>query len=187
MRPVADEVLHDDVGGVGLERDAVVAIVDVRVLDHDVAAAVCVPAIGIFSRVLAHTAARDVDVGEHDICGVGDERVPLWAVAELQVLDRRALETNSTEEDGAQDVDVLRIKVVPGLAVTVEGTAAVDVDILASELEEGGGVLESLVESVLLPVVGVVGELDGSLDICRQSQYESQIICTLIAYQDRCA
>jgi hypothetical protein len=41
---VADEVLHDDVGAVGFERDAVVAVVDVRVLDYDVAAAVCVPA-----------------------------------------------------------------------------------------------------------------------------------------------
>jgi hypothetical protein len=40
---VAPEVLHDHVGGVGLEGYAVVAVVNVGVLDYDVGAAVGVP------------------------------------------------------------------------------------------------------------------------------------------------
>jgi hypothetical protein len=40
---VAPEVLHQDVCAVGLEGDAVVAVVDVRVLDDDVGGAVRVP------------------------------------------------------------------------------------------------------------------------------------------------
>lgn len=76
------------------------------------------------------------------------------------------MQPDDAEQDRAQDVDVLCEEVVPDLAVAVEGAAAVDVDVLAAELEEGGGVLEGVVEGVLLPVVGVVGELDGSLDVC---------------------
>lgn len=44
------------------------------------------------------------------------------------------------------------------MAVAVEGAAAVDVDVGAAELEEGGGVLEDLLEGVGLPVGGVVCE-----------------------------
>lgn len=44
MAAVAHEVLHHDVCAVGLERHAVVAIVDVRVLDHDAVGAVGIPA-----------------------------------------------------------------------------------------------------------------------------------------------
>jgi hypothetical protein len=43
MRSITDEILHDDVGAVGLEGDAVVAVVDVGVLDYDVVGAVRVP------------------------------------------------------------------------------------------------------------------------------------------------
>lgn len=42
---------------------------------------------------------------------------------------------------------------------------SVDEDIVASELEEGRDVLEHKGEAVRLPVVGVFGELDSSLDI----------------------
>lgn len=43
MGSLAVQVLDQDVGGVGLERDAVVAVDDVAVEDFDVGAAVCVP------------------------------------------------------------------------------------------------------------------------------------------------
>jgi hypothetical protein len=43
MATVAPEVLHDDVGAVGLEGDAVITIVDVRVLNDDIVGAICVP------------------------------------------------------------------------------------------------------------------------------------------------
>jgi hypothetical protein len=51
------------------------------------------------------------------------------------------------------------------LAVSVQSTTSVDVDVLAAELEEGGGVLEDLLEGVGLPVIGVVRELNVALDI----------------------
>lgn len=44
MGAIAVEVLDDDVCAVGLEGDAVVAVVDDRVLDHDVVGSVRVPA-----------------------------------------------------------------------------------------------------------------------------------------------
>jgi hypothetical protein len=41
---VADQVLHDDIGAVWFEGNAVIAVVDVGVLNHDVVRAVGVPA-----------------------------------------------------------------------------------------------------------------------------------------------
>lgn len=163
---VAPQVLHDDLGAVGLEGHAVVAVVDVRVLDHDVAAAVRVPAVRVLGRVLGHGAARDVDVGEDDVGAVGDQVVPLRAVAQLQVRDGAALEADGAEQDGPEDVDVLGVQVVPHLAVAVERAAAVDVHVFAAQLEEGSGILEDLLEGIGLPVVGVIGELERALDDC---------------------
>ena len=162
---VANQVLNNDVGAVGLERHAIVAVVDMRVLNNNVVGAVRVPAIRVLSGVLALAAAEDVDVVEHHVGGVGNERVPLRAVSELQIRDSGAFRADDTEEDGPQDVDVLGVEVVPGLAVSVEGAAAVDVDVFAAELEKGGGILVDLLERVGLPVVCVVCELDGSLDV----------------------
>ena len=75
------------------------------------------------------------------------------------------MQTHSTKQNRSQDVDVLSIQIIPDLAVTIEETTTVDIDIISSELEEGGGILEDLLESVCLPVVCVVGELDVTLDI----------------------
>jgi hypothetical protein len=47
----------------------------------------------------------------------------------------------------------------------IERTATVDEDVLASELEERGDVLVDELEAVGLPVSGIIGELDVSLDI----------------------
>jgi len=75
------------------------------------------------------------------------------------------VQTHSTEEDGSQDVDILSIQVIPDLAIAIEETTTIDVDIVSAELKECGGILENLLESVCLPVVCVVGELDVTLDI----------------------
>ena len=75
------------------------------------------------------------------------------------------MQADGAEEDGSQDVDVDRVQVVPHLAVAVNGPAAVDVDVLATELEECRDVLEDLWEGVGLPVVRVVGELNVALDV----------------------
>lgn len=42
---VAPEILDDNVRAVGLERNAIITVVDVRVLDDDVVRAICVPTI----------------------------------------------------------------------------------------------------------------------------------------------
>ena len=184
---VADEVLDDDIGRVGLEGDAIVAVIDVRILDHDVAAAVCVPAIGILGGVAACAGAGDIDVGEDHVSGVGDECVPLRAVAELQILDGRAFEADGSEEDWTKDVDILGVEVVPSLTVAVQGSTSVDVDVLATELEKGGGVLEGLEEGVLLPVVGVIGELNRSLYVCRKISIRFSYSTSDSTHQDQCA
>lgn len=43
---------------------------------------------------------------------------------------------------------------------------SVDEHIVSSQLEEASDILEDEREAVVLPIVGVIGELDGSLDIC---------------------
>ena len=159
------QVLDNDLGAVGLEADAVVAVVDHTVLNDNVGAAVGIPAIGVLRRAFALTGTCDVDVVERDARTVGDPGVVLRRVAENQIGDRTMFEASYTKQDGAENVDVLGVEVVPGLTVTIEHAAPVHVHILATKLEEGGGVLESLVEGVGLPVVGVIGELDIALDV----------------------
>jgi len=134
-------------------------------LDDDVVTAISVPSISVLGGVLALTGSRDGDVREQDIGAVGNPVVVLRAVAEVQVLNSRVVQTHSTEEDGSQDVDILSIQVIPDLAIAIEETTTIDVDIVSAELEECGGILENLLESVCLPVVCVVGELDVTLDI----------------------
>ena len=163
---VADNVLHEDVGAVRLEGHAVVAVVDDAVLDDNVGRAVCVPAVGVFGNVAGLAEPADRDVVEDDVGTVCNPVVVLRRVSEIQVGDRAAMQANSAKQDGAQDVDVLGIEVIPDLTVAVEDTSTVDVDISATELKERGGVLEGLVECILLPVVGVVCELDVTLDVC---------------------
>jgi hypothetical protein len=178
---VADEVLDDDVCAVGLERDAIVAVVNVRVLNDNVVGAVGVPTnqisiafseisnvnlpVSVLGLVLAYTATSNVDVGENNLSGVGHEGVPLGAVSELQIFDARLVETNGTKENGADDVDVFGEEIVPNLAVAIESAASVNVDVFTAKLEEGRRVLEGVLEGVLLPVISVVGELKSTLDI----------------------
>jgi hypothetical protein len=116
---ITDQVLNHNVGAVGLEGDAIVAVVNVRVLNNYVIGTVRVPAIGVLGRVLALATAEDVDVVENDVARVGNERVPLRAVSEFQIGYGGTFCADETEEDRPQDVDVLGIQVVPGLAVSV--------------------------------------------------------------------
>jgi hypothetical protein len=45
---------------------------------------------------------------------------------------------------------------------------------MAAKLEKRSGVLECLIKSILLPVVGVIGELDSTLDIYLIVNYKCQ-------------
>jgi hypothetical protein len=75
------------------------------------------------------------------------------------------VQTHSTEKDGSQDVDVLSVQVIPDLTIAIKKPTTVNIHIISSKLEECGRVLEDLLESICLPIVRVVGELDVSLDI----------------------
>lgn len=76
-------------------------------------------------------------------------------------------DASHTKEDGSENVDVFGVEVVPHLTVAIEHTASIDIHIIATKLEERGGILECLVKGVGLPVVCVVGELDIALDVWR--------------------
>ena len=78
------------------------------------------------------------------------------------------MKLDNTKQDWPQDIDVFSVEIIPDLSIAVEHAAAVDIDVLAAELEEGGGVLEDLTETVGLPVVRVVGKLDVALDGCER-------------------
>jgi len=106
---VANQVLNNDVGAVRLEGNTIVAVVDVRILNHNVVGAVRVPTIRVFSRVLALATAEDVDVVEDYVGRVGNERVPLRTVSELQIRDGSAFCADDTEKDGAKDVYILGV------------------------------------------------------------------------------
>jgi hypothetical protein len=51
------------------------------------------------------------------------------------------------------------------LPIAIDGTTAIDIDVVASELEEWGDVLEDEFERVRLPVGCIVGELNVRLDV----------------------
>ena len=121
--------------------------------------------ISILRRVLAHTVTLNIDVCEDNVLRILDKRVPLRAVSELEVLDSPSLEADDTKQNRAQDVNVHSKEIIPHLTVAVESAATIDVDIVTTELEERGRVLESLLEGVILPVVRIVGELDRALDV----------------------
>lgn len=67
MRSVAMEILDQDLGAVGLEADAIIAIVDHTVLNDNVAAAVGVPTIRVLSGVITLAVPADADIAEDNI------------------------------------------------------------------------------------------------------------------------
>lgn len=126
-----------------------------------------VPSIRVLSshgRVLG--ISRDVDAIIENVCRVGDEVVPLWGIAQVQRANGTPIQTNNAKQNRAEDKSVLCVQIVPDLTITVQSAASINVHVLTTELEEGRCILEDLLESIRLPVIGIVGELDGSLDIC---------------------
>lgn len=77
MGAVALHTLHDDVCAVGLERHAIIAIIDVRILDDNRVASKRVPSITIFGRIFALTLHSNVDIAHQDITTISDEVKPL--------------------------------------------------------------------------------------------------------------
>ena len=57
--------------------------------------------ISVLGRVLARTISEDVDIGEYNVAGIGNKRVPLWAVSEVQIRNFGILRTDETEKNGS--------------------------------------------------------------------------------------
>lgn len=70
------------------------------------------------------------------------------------------MQPDDTNQYRTENEGILGVQVIPDLAIAIEGTVAVHVDILATELEERRSILVALFEGVGLPVVCVIGELD---------------------------
>ena len=97
------------------------------------------------------------------------------------------MQPDRTEEDRSEDVDILRVEIVPDLSVAVEHTATIDIHVLTAELEKGRCVLEGLEEAVRLPVVCIVRELDVTLDVWMIFSEENVSYLREIVYRCRCA
>jgi hypothetical protein len=121
--------------------------------------------IRVLCRIFANAISFNRDIGEDHIRAIGNQVVPLRRVAKVQIRNGTAMQTNGSEKDRTKDVNVHRVGIVPDLTVPVDCSATEYIHIFAAELEEGSRVLEGLVEGVLRPVSGVVGELDGALNI----------------------
>lgn len=119
MAPIANQTLHDDSRRVGLERHAVIAVVNHTIHNDDIRAAIRIPAIRILRLILALTGALNTDAAKHNIAAIRNNVVPLRAVAQIDVGDGAAVQTNGAEQDGPQDVDVGGVQVPPGLALPV--------------------------------------------------------------------
>lgn len=124
------------------------------------------PSIGVLSSntcVLA--VSRNIDALEQDISGVGHKVVPLRRVTEVQRTNSTSIEPNDSNQHRTKNKSINGIEVIPDLAVSIKGTATVNIDILSTQLEESSGILVDLGECILLPVVCVVCEGHVSLDI----------------------
>lgn len=110
------------------------------------------------------------------------DNLPAWRVLEMDALHGKPRGILGIEQDRTE-VSVLAIEnlttaklVPPPLAVTVESTSSVNLDILSTPLPEHDGVLERMVEGIILPVLGVVGELDLSvktdMDVVQEGQVQ---------------
>jgi hypothetical protein len=123
-----------------------------------------IPSICILGHILAAAKSRDINSIKQHISGIGHEVVPLRRIAKLERTNGATLQSDDTHQNGTQDESILCIQIIPDLTISIEGTIAIHIDILAAELEEGRGVLVDLLESICLPVIGVIGELNMALD-----------------------
>ena len=79
------------------------------------------------------------------------------------------MQADGSKQYRSKNVHVLSVQVVPHLAITVQHAASININVSASELEESGGILIYLLETVLLPVVRIIRELNVALNIYVQT------------------
>lgn len=71
------------------------------------------------------------------------------------------MKTVNTEKYRSKGVDIFSIKIIPNLAITIESSATVYVDVVSSKFEERSNVLETKFERIGLPVVCIVAKQNG--------------------------
>ena len=79
------QVLHHNLRTVRFERHAIVAVIDDRVLDDNIARSIRVPAVRVLCDIAAGRVATDGDVVEDHIARVRNEVVPLRRVSQIQI------------------------------------------------------------------------------------------------------
>lgn len=166
MTPIAVQILHQDIRAVRLEAYAIVAVVDMAVLYHNVRRPQRIPPIGITGLDAGVGAVRiDGQIVVCDITAVRDDVEPIGRVDEVDVSHTTTFQADDREQDWSHDGRIDLKKFPPDLPLSVNSPAAVDIDVFAANLEEGGLILEGVLEAVGLPVVGVCREFDRALNI----------------------
>lgn len=95
------QILHQNVGTIPLETNTIISVIDNTILNDNVTTPISIPTIRVLSRIITSTIPTDIDITEHDVGAIGHEIVPLGRIAQFQVLDCAAVETDGAEEDGA--------------------------------------------------------------------------------------
>lgn len=142
-----------------------IAVSDRRVLDGDAVRLKDIPAVGILLKTKRMADSANTDISKHNITRISHNIRPERRVVQIEVRDRASVETDSSKEDWPLDSLVGVKQIPPRLAVAVQGTASIDVDIFAAKFEEASRVLEVVLECVRLPELRVVGECYVALDV----------------------
>ena len=74
------------------------------------------------------------------------------------------MQPNRPKQHRPQHILILGVEVIPHLPIPIQHPTPININILTPQLEKGGSVLVHLLETVALPVVRGVGELDVPLD-----------------------
>ena len=129
-------VFHKDVGGVGLLRDAVVAIGDIPVSERDIVRVDGVGAVRVVRGGAVVGGAANVDVLEQDVLGVDHSHGPHLALHEAHIFDHGVVDPGECDLMwSARIVGLAMVEVIPDLPIAVKSAIAVTVemDIVASK------------------------------------------------------
>lgn len=110
------------------------------------------------------TKTGDINPLKQHIRGICHEMIPLRRVSKLQRTDGTSVQPNNANQNGTQNEGILSIEVIPDLAIAIQGTITIHVDVFTTKLEKGGCVLVDMLKGVSLPIICVIGELDSAQD-----------------------
>jgi len=146
-----------------------------RILNRDILTSVRIPAIRVTSNVNASTQASDIDAVENHVRRISNEVIVSGTESQIQVADRGIVQSDDSHEGWPQNEVVLSEQVVPNLTVSIYCSSTIQLDVVATKLKEGSGVLEDLSEGIGLPVDGIIGEFYIALDVNVNAVQEGEI------------